>query len=253
MKIHRVVTMVGATTTTGKLASDMYELGKKRYYSEAEGRDIPISHMDFQHMVRAFVKLCEQEDMLDRSKHMGTTKDLVAKIERLEDIIEEKDQDAMNTNKSWVDYAETLTRQKDMYKDMVKKKPRDYTLEEVRKEKDEALDEGVSLANQVENLKELLEEKDEHIDKLAKEEHRWRKAYHDNFNLEGHRYIFTEIPNNEYGKKLTRGMKVYLNDESYTMRVRGQHIKPELKGTGATYWGQSIEQSTHLRVYIDKK
>ena len=60
------------------------------------------------------------------------------------------------------------------------------------------------------------------------------------------RYIFTEIPNNEYGKKLTRGMKVYLNDESYTMRVRGQHIKPELRGTGATYWGQSIEQSTHL-------
>ena len=37
-------------------------------------------------------------------------------------------------------------------------KPRDYTLEEVRKEKDEALDEGVSLANQVEGLKELREE-----------------------------------------------------------------------------------------------
>ena len=184
MKIHRVVQMLGATTSTGKLASDMYDLNNKTYYSEAEQRDIPISHMDFQHMVRAFAKLCEQEDMLDRSEHMGTTKDLVAKIERLE---------------------------------------------------------------------QLLEEKDEHIDKLAKEEHRWRKAYHDNFNLEGHRYIFTEIPNNEYGKKLTRGMKVYLNDESYTMRVRGQHIKPELKGTGATYWGQSIEQSTHLRVYIDKK
>lgn len=195
MKIHRVVTMLGATTTTGKLASDMYDLNNKTYYSEAEGRDIPISHMDFQHMVRAFVKLSAQ----------------------------------------------------------AQEKPRDYTLEEVRKEKDEALDEGVSLANQVENLKELLEEKDEHIDKLAKEEHRWRKAYHDNFNLEGHRYIFTEIPNNEYGKKLTRGMKVYLNDESYTMRVRGQHIKPELRGTGATYWGQSIEESTHLRVYIDKK
>ena len=55
------------------------------------------------------------------------------------------------------------------------------------------------------------------------------------------------------GKKLTRGMKVYLNHDSYTMRVRGQHIKPELKGTGATHYGQSIEQSTHLRVYIDKK
>ena len=184
MKINRVVTMVGATTTTGKLASDMYDLNNKTYYSESKGQEIPISEMDFQYMVRAFVKLCDQENMLDRSKHMGTTKDLVAKIERLE---------------------------------------------------------------------ELLKEKDEHIDSLAKEEHRWRKAYHDNFNLEGHRYVFSEIPNNEYGKKLTRGMKVFLNDESYSIRVRGQHVKPELKGTGVTSYGQSIEQSTHLRVYIDKK
>ena len=195
MKIHRVVTMLGATTTTGKLASDMYDLNDKTYYSEAEGRDIPISHMDFQHMVRAFVKLSEQ----------------------------------------------------------AQEKPRDYTLEEVRKEKDEALDEGVSLANQVENLKELLKEKEELLEKEIISKDNWRNAYYDDCSTRGSRYIFTEIPNNEYGKKLTRGMKVYLNDESYTMRVRGQHIKPELKGTGATYWGQSIEQSTHLRVYIDKK
>ena len=195
MKIHRVVTMLGATTTTGKLASDMYDLNYKTYYSEAEGIDIPISHMDFQHMVRAFVKLSAQ----------------------------------------------------------AQEKPRDYTLEEVRKEKDEALDEGVSLANQVEGLKELLKEKEELLEKEIISKNNWREAYYDECSTRGSRYIFTEIPNNEYGKKLTRGMKVYLNDESYTMRVRGQHIKPELKGTGATYWGQSIEQSTHLRVYIDKK
>ena len=195
MKIHRVVTMLGATTTTGKLASDMYDLNNKTYYSEAEGRDIPISHMDFQHMVRAFVKLSAQ----------------------------------------------------------AQEKPRDYTLEEVRKEKDEALDEGVSLANQVENLKELLKEKEELLEKEIISKNNWREAYYDECSTKGSRYIFTEIPNNEYGKKLTRGMKVYLNDESYTMRVRGQHIKPELRGTGATYWGQSIEESTHLRVYIDKK
>lgn len=195
MKIHRVVTMLGATTTTGKLASDMYDLNYKTYYSEAEGRDIPISHMDFQHMVRAFVKLSAQ----------------------------------------------------------AQEKPRDYTLEEVRKEKDEALDEGVSLANQVEGLKELLKEKEELLEKEIISKNNWREAYYDECSTRGSRYIFTEIPNNEYGKKLTRGMKVYLNDESYTMRVRGQHIKPELRGTGATHWGQSIEESTHLRVYIDKK
>ena len=233
MKINRVVTMVGATTTTGKLASDMYDLDNKTYYSESKGQEIPISEMDFQYMVRAFVKLCDQENMLDRSKHMGTTKDLVAKIET-----------------------------------------RDYTLEELRKEKDEAVNEGVSLANQVESLQEdfqaqeriidglrsqvetlrgLLKEKEELLDKEIVSKNNWREAYYDDCSTRGSRYIFTEIPNNEYGKKLTRGMKVYLNDESYTMRVRGQHIKPELRGTGATYWGQSIEESTHLRVYIDKK
>ena len=195
MKIYQVVNVLGAINETGKLASDMYELGKKRYYSESHGQEIPISEMDFQYMVRAFIKLSAQ----------------------------------------------------------AQEKPRDYTLEEVRKEKDEALDEGVSLANQVENLKELLKEKEEFLEKEILQKNTWREAYYDECSTKGSRYIFTEIPNNEYGKKLTRGMKVYLNDESYTMRVRGQHIKPELRGTGATYWGQSIEESTHLRVYIDKK
>ena len=195
MKIYQVVNVLGAINETGKLASDMYELGKKRYYSESHGQEIPISEMDFQYMVRAFIKLSAQ----------------------------------------------------------AQEKPRDYTLEEVRKEKDEALDEGVSLANQVENLKELLKEKEELLEKEILQKDTWRNAYYDECSTKGNRYVFEEIPNNEYGKKLTRGMKVYLNDESYTMRVRGQHIKPELRGTGATYWGQSIEESTHLRVYIDKK
>jgi hypothetical protein len=61
MKIHRIVQMLGATTSTGKLADDMYDLNYKYYYSEAEGRDIPISHMDFQHLVRAFVKQNDED------------------------------------------------------------------------------------------------------------------------------------------------------------------------------------------------
>ncbi len=213
MKIHRVVTMLGATTTTGKLASDMYDLNDKTYYSEAEGRDIPISHMDFQHMVRAFVKLCEQEDMLDRSEHMGTTKD---QAKFYDNIIENNDKI----------YKKNLQEQEDKI---------------------------LALSSKITNLLGIIEEKESLLEKEIISKDNWRNAYYDDCSTRGSRYIFTEIPNNEYGKKLTRGMKVYLNDKSYTMRVRGQHIKPELKGTGATYWGQSIEQSTHLRVYIDKK
>ena len=158
MKLYQLVNVLGAINETGKLASDMYELGKKRYYSESHGQEIPISEMDFQYMVRAFIKQNE-------------------KIESLKKLVREKDVTATH----------------------------------------------------------------------------YREAYKDAMTTNGSRYVFTEIPNNEYGKKLTRGMKVYLNDESYSIRVRGQHVKPELKGTGATYWGQSIDQSTHLRVYIDKK
>ena len=181
MKIHRVVQMLGATTSTGKLADDMYDLNYKTYYSEAEGRDIPISHMDFQHMVRAFVKLCSEDQDLTMARCDGkdvTIKQLMDKVERLEGIIEEKD--------------ETIQKM---------------------------------------------------LDKPT-----WTEQP-----TNGHRYVFSEIPNNEYGKKLARGMKVFLNDESYTMRVRGQHLKPELYGTGKASYGQSIEDSTHLRIYIDKK
>ena len=182
MKIHRVVTMLGATTTTGKLASDMYDLNYKTYYSEAEKRDIPISHMDFQHMVRAFVKLNDKAN-----------NDL--------DNIESKDS---------------------LIRNLIK----------YNKKLDE----------KVERLEGIIEEKEETIDKLCEKNKQT-----------GCEYVFSEIPNDEYGKKLTRGMKVYLNDETYTMRVRGQHLKKELYGQGKAYWGQSIEDSSHLRVYINKK
>ena len=65
MKIHRVVTMLGATTSTGKLASDMYDLNYKDYYSKEQDKYIPISHMDFQHLVRAFVKQNEEDVRTD--------------------------------------------------------------------------------------------------------------------------------------------------------------------------------------------
>jgi hypothetical protein len=65
--------------------------------------------------------------------------------------------------------------------------------------------------------------------------------------------MFSEIPNDTDGQEFVDTMKKYLNRDSYKMRVRGQHIKPELRGTGATYFGQNLNESTHMRIYIDKK
>jgi hypothetical protein len=65
--------------------------------------------------------------------------------------------------------------------------------------------------------------------------------------------VFSEIPNDTDGQEFVDTLKKYLNKDSYKMRVRGQHIKPELRGTGATYFGQNLNESTHMRIYIDKK
>jgi hypothetical protein len=81
----------------------------------------------------------------------------------------------------------------------------------------------------------------------------WRKEYEKATSKKGCNYVFSEIPNDTDGQELVDSMKKYLNKDSYKMRVRGQHIKPELKGTGATYWGQNLDESTHMRIYIEAK
>ena len=193
MKIHRVVQMLGATTSTGKLADDMYNLGHKDYYSEAKGTYIPISHMDFQHMVRAFVKLCEQEEMLDRSENMSRVKDTVSK---------------------------------EAYQIMW---------------------------DNCEKLKQDIEELQEKYEQEIKYKEFWKKSYYDETNKLGKGYIFSEIPNDTDGQEFVDKMKKFFNKKTYKMRVRGQHIKPELRGTGATYWGQNLNESTHKRIYIEAK
>ena len=67
------------------------------------------------------------------------------------------------------------------------------------------------------------------------------------------KYDFCEVPNDCEGQEFIDNVKKYLNTNKYKMRVRGQHIKEEYKGTGVTAYGQNIEQSTHLRVYIEEK
>ena len=64
------------------------------------------------------------------------------------------------------------------------------------------------------------------------------------------RYVFSEIPNDPYGEWLITQMKSYLNKDRYKFRVRGQHLKDGLNWREHTY-GQSIENSKNLRVYVE--
>ena len=114
-------------------------------------------------------------------------------------------------------------------------------------DEDKALQHSVSQTNQILKLEQevsRLREKNGYL-KERIEELIPIKAYP--------KYDFCEIPNDCEGQECLDNVKKYLNTNKYKMRVRGQHIKEELKGKGLTSYGQSIDQSTHLRVYIEEK
>ena len=220
MKIHRVVQMLGATTSTGKLASDMYDLNYKDYYSKEQDRYIPISHMDFQHLVRAFVKQNEEDVRTDTQE--GKIKE---QAEFYDDVVEKNDK-------------------------IYRKKIKELELENQRLVQQLEHDETVVPREAYQAMKERYGHEVNNAEY-------WKAQYRIANDLlqpnKGCGYVFSEIPNDTDGQEFVDTMKKYLNKDSYKMRVRGQHIKPELKGTGATYFGQNLNESTHMRIYIDKK
>ena len=113
---------------------------------------------------------------------------------------------------------------------------------------DVGLQVSVSQTNQIMKLEQevsRLRERNQDLHKRLEE-----KSYRE---VTAPRYVFSEIPRNMYGDAFVDALKKYLNKSRYSMRVRGQHIKEELKGKGLTSYGQSIDESTHLRVYIEEK
>ena len=71
------------------------------------------------------------------------------------------------------------------------------------------------------------------------------------------KYDFSEVPNDCEGQEFVDNVKKYLKTSKYKMRVRGQHLdKAKLINvqTWKNYtYGQPIDMSTHLRVYIEEK
>jgi len=214
MKVKQLIKILEAVDD--KLPSDMYELDEVEHHSTTHDEPIRIADMDVVHLVRAFR---HQERKLTKQ----LTVDVICKLAKERDMWKEK---AMN---------------------MVEK----------------STHEELELENQ--RLVQRLEHDETVVSKEAydvawKEWERWkaraemwRKEYEKATSKKGCGYVFSEIPNDTDGQEFVDTMKRYLNKESYKMRVRGQHIKPELKGTGATYWGQGLNESTHMRIYIEAK
>jgi len=99
-----------------------------------------------------------------------------------------------------------------------------------------------------ETLWDISQDKDKTIEHLRQQ----IKDTYDKNSRRGHNYVFAEIPNDPDGRFLVAKMKDYLNRDTYKLRVRGQHLKEGLNWREHTY-GQSIEDSRCLRVYVEEK
>ena len=65
-------------------------------------------------------------------------------------------------------------------------------------------------------------------------------------------YVFSKLPNTDEGKEFVDNMRQHLNRDRYKMRVRGQGLVDGADWRQHRY-GQPLDKSTHLRVYIEEK
>jgi hypothetical protein len=217
MKVKQLIKI--AEAVNGKLPADMYELDDVDHHSIHRNEPIRIADMDVVYLVRAFR---HQERMLRRQ--VGN------------DVVSENVRDTLLE----------LARERDMWKEKA--------MNMVEKETYEAVKEALAEVNRQPTVKaEAYDVAWKRIQTLEKRAEMWQREYEKATHKKGCNYVFSEIPNDTDGQEFVDTMKKYLNKDSYKMRVRGQHIKEELKGTGATYWGQGLNESTHMRIYIEAK
>ena len=100
----------------------------------------------------------------------------------------------------------------------------------------------------INNLNHIINDRDNMIEFLRLQ----LSEIHKKNENRGHNYVFSEIPNDPDGRFLVSKMKDFLNRDTYKLRVRGQHLKDGLNWREHTY-GQSIDNSKCLRVYIEEK
>ena len=129
------------------------------------------------------------------------------------------------------------------------------TITELKKENKDAINEGVYLRNENEGYLKEIEELKKEIKHLKNDNsrnfHRDRLAYLEKL-INEHRYVFSDIPNNEENLKMVKLMKKHINSNKYTLRWRGQYL------IGGEDWrkyqdGQPMNKSKCIRVYIDNK
>jgi len=104
----------------------------------------------------------------------------------------------------------------------------------------------------LENLEVYVDQNKSYVNMLMAKADMYKCKAEENTSVKGHRYVFSDIPNDPDGEYFVEQLRKYLNKDTYEMRVRGQYLRDGLNWRQHTY-GQSIENSKCLRIYVEKK
>ena len=220
-----------------------------KYYSRSKGKFIDIANMPDQYVRNAFVKMCST-DAIEDVIYATQQKERADKYKKLAEDNFIASVDDLDKNEIMV---VSLTKERDDYK----KKANDMEMAKMNINR-EWLDAKDKLKDTV--SKQAYQVMWDNCEKL-KEDYKYvndrMMMYAEMLNSlspKGKHYVFSEIPNTDEGKHFVSLLKKYLNNVSYKLRVRGQYLDEETKKTEGwrryTY-GQPIEKSKCLRVYVD--
>ena len=220
-----------------------------KYYSRSKGKFIDIANMPDQYVRNAFVKMCST-DAIEDVIYATQQKERADKYKKLAEDNFASSVDDLDKNEIMV---VSLTKERDDYK----KKANDMEMAKMNINRD-LLDVKDKLKDTV--SKQAYQVMWDNCEKL-KQDYKYANDRMMNYATmlynkcpRGDLKMFSEIPNTDEGWEFVDKLKHYLNKKSYKVRVRGQYLDDETKQTEGwrryTY-GQPIEKSKCLRVYVD--
>ena len=223
-----------------------------QYYSKTKKELVNINDMHHQHVWYAFKKLCDRLEELGICEHIWEDDYKPTNLKKVKKLISAEIMEQPDFKKLVGGYV-----RRDVYELLFDKCERqDRTIEHY-------LNENSKLKKNA-NSK-MVFKLEQEVSRLKRELKRLTKTnkdmYHSYFNPhlknKGHRYVFSDIPNDNHGKTFIKIMRQHLNKDTYNMRVRGQYLDKTKLSNGETWKnyndGQPLSKSKCIRVYLDKK
>jgi len=215
-----------------------------KYYSRSKGKFVDIATMPDQYVRNAFVKMCSEESNYKKLAEDNFISS-VADLDKIESLIEEN-------NKLKKQLENTTYQPYDN-----QGKVRDYQVEftKLARQRDKWKEKSMNMIEK--NTYQAIFDKCQKLEEEVRLLRGSREMAYDrikSFMPKGDVKMFSEIPNTDDGWEFVSQLKKYLNNVSYKLRVRGQYLDDETKkneGWQRYSWGQPIEKSKCLRVYVD--